>query len=278
MRCIALCADDYAITPEVSNAILALADNGSIQATSCMVTMPIWPQQAGNLKNYFNIIDIGLHLNFTQGCGLTPAFKNGYQSLYKMLIMSHLRALNYNNLLAEISAQIDCFIDNVGKDPDFIDGHQHVHHLPQVRKAMLEAMNNKLSPNSTWVRSVSPLINPSKNFKCRIIEGSGANSLRNTLRLAQYKTNSSFAGVYSLSTKEAYRPLMQSWLNALPDGGLIMCHPGMLPKDDKDISLLDHAEARKVEYNYLAGKQFINDCRNANVKLLKLSTQFKRSL
>ena len=40
--------------------------------------------------------------------------------------------------LAEIAAQWQRFVTVMGRAPDFIDGHQHVHILPQVRHALIE--------------------------------------------------------------------------------------------------------------------------------------------
>ena len=252
MKRITLCADDYGISSGVSEAILALADKGAIQATSCMVTMPAWQEQAAHLKPYAGQIDIGLHLNFTEGKGLTQGFRHGFPGLYSMLIKSHLRLLNYPQLVEEIQAQIRGFIATTGRQPDFIDGHQHVHHLPEIRQALITVMQAMKLPASTWVRSVSPLIAPDKNLKCLIIEHSGAQPLRRLLKQTGFRTNKAFAGVYSLSPDEAFRPLVQSWLKALPDGGLIMCHPGLANPDES----IDHAQARYVEYEYLASDSF----------------------
>ena len=146
MKRIAICADDYAMTPEVSGAILALAEQGSIQATSCMVTSRYWQGDADRLKDQQGNIDIGLHLNFTEGNGLSTPYKSGYPGLNKILVMSQFRLLNRAHLLKEIHAQFDGFIDTMGRAPDFIDGHQHVHHLPQIRDALLEVMKEKRNP------------------------------------------------------------------------------------------------------------------------------------
>ncbi|WP_263322404.1 ChbG/HpnK family deacetylase [Endozoicomonas sp. Mp262] len=263
MKRISLCADDYAITPEVSRAILALAEKGRLQATSCMVTSDHWSNDADRLEEQFDAIDIGLHLNFTEGAGLTSAYKAGFPGLYKMLVMSHLRLLKQSDLRDEIHGQLDRFIQATGRQPDFIDGHQHVHHLPQVRAALLEVIQDKLKP-STWVRSVTPLIS-SNDLKSKVIEHSGAYPLRKQLVKHRHPTNRAFAGVYSLSPEDNYRLLMQKWLNKLPDSSLIMCHPGAF--NDSQNHLPDHAEARQLEYDYLLSQAFQADCQAARIQL-----------
>ena len=40
-------------------------------------------------------------------------------------------------IAAEIARQLDAFEDALGRAPDFIDGHQHVHVLPGIRRAVL---------------------------------------------------------------------------------------------------------------------------------------------
>ncbi|MDP0563235.1 MAG: ChbG/HpnK family deacetylase [Candidatus Endonucleobacter sp. (ex Gigantidas childressi)] len=276
MKQISLCADDFAIAPTVSKAILSLVNKNSIQAVSCMVTTPGWKVEALGLQEYSDQIDIGLHLNFTENTGLTSNYKKGFPNLAKILIMSHLRALNYNQLFEEIHAQVNCFINTLGRAPDFIDGHQHVHHLPQIRNALLAVMKEKLPPDSTWVRSVSPIVCQKKNLKNLIIEGSGAQTLRGALARMAYNTNKSFAGVYSLSPKEAFRPLMQLWLRRLSDGGLIMCHPGQIDRNNGCSEKIDHAEARQIEFDYLGSTKFTDDCKNAKVQLIKPSATFKK--
>ncbi|MDB2384724.1 ChbG/HpnK family deacetylase [Endozoicomonas sp.] len=266
MKRITLCADDYGITSGVSQAILTLADRGAIHATSCMVTMPAWQEHAIKLIPYIDTIDIGLHLNLTEGKGLTQGFQQSFPSLYSLLIKSHLRLLPYTQLVEEIRAQIQAFITTTGGVPDFIDGHQHVHHLPQVRQALISSMLAMKLPPSTWVRSVSPLVAPDKNLKCRVIEHSGARQLHDLSTQAKYRTNTAFAGVYSLSQDEAFRPLMQSWLRELPDASLIMCHPCLANTPEA----VDHAQARYIEYDYLASDTFRQDCHSAGIKLQRL--------
>ena len=62
-----LCADDYAMTEGVSQAIEALAEARRISATSAMVTTPHWPTHARRLARLRDRVAIGLHLNLTLG-------------------------------------------------------------------------------------------------------------------------------------------------------------------------------------------------------------------
>ena len=50
----------------------------------------------------------------------------------------------------EIATQLTAFIDTFGHLPDFVDGHQHVHLVPQVRGALLKVVA-ETAPDA-WVR------------------------------------------------------------------------------------------------------------------------------
>ena len=48
--------------------------------------------------------------------------------------------------------------------------------------------------------------------------------------------------------------LMRQFLDGLPDGGLIMCHPGFVDDTLRDLDPL--TDQREREYAYLAGDDF----------------------
>ena len=71
---------------------------------------------------------------------------------------------------------------------------------------------------------------------------------------AGIRFNPGFAGAYDFTRQPDFGTLMQSFLDGLPDGGLIMCHPGFV--DDILISLDPLTDQREREYAYLAGDDF----------------------
>ena len=267
MKAVTICADDYAMCPEVSSAIIELGEKQRLQATSCLVTSGDWKAQARRLQVSKASMDTGLHLNFTEGPGLTSAFSQGLPGLKKMLVLSHLQALDDSQIKAEITAQYLAFCDAFGRQPDFIDGHQHIHHLPQVRQALLSVIHEQVSDEKFWIRSTSPIIG-SDGLKSLVISGCGAAALRKSLKSSGITTNSAFAGVYSLEPDQPFPQLMRNWLKSLPDRGLIMCHPA---KAMAASGILDHAEARLLEYEYLASDRFVGDCEDAGVALRTLT-------
>jgi predicted glycoside hydrolase/deacetylase ChbG (UPF0249 family) len=62
---IIVCADDFALDSGVSTAIVQLAEQARLSATSAMSLSPHWPEHAQWLKPLSAHIDVGLHLDWT---------------------------------------------------------------------------------------------------------------------------------------------------------------------------------------------------------------------
>jgi predicted glycoside hydrolase/deacetylase ChbG (UPF0249 family) len=66
--------------------------------------------------------------------------------------------------------------------------------------------------------------------------------------------NPAFAGAYDFSNAPDFGALMRQFLDGLPDGGLVMCHPGFV--DDTLVALDPLTTQREAEHAYLAGAAF----------------------
>ena len=66
-----LCADDYAQSAGISQAIRDLAQAGRLSATSAMVLSPRWPEDAAALHALRGRIDVGLHVSRGQPGGIS---------------------------------------------------------------------------------------------------------------------------------------------------------------------------------------------------------------
>ena len=272
MKRVTLCADDYGIHPSVSDAIIDLIRKDRIQATSCLVTSKHWAQSAQQILEVRQHADIGLHLNFTEGKGLSQAFSEGLPGLGKMLLKSHLQLLDHNDLVEEIKSQFQAFIAATGFQPDFLDGHQHVHHLPQVRDALWQVLADYSLPEKFWIRSVHPMQITTSGFKSRVIVKSGAKAFGQQLKARSLHHNKQFAGVYSLAPQQPFDKYIQHWLRELADSSLIMCHPARKSfAPDQSAADIDHTEARNQEYNYLLSENFLSDCTNNKINLVRMS-------
>jgi predicted glycoside hydrolase/deacetylase ChbG (UPF0249 family) len=66
--------------------------------------------------------------------------------------------------------------------------------------------------------------------------------------------NPGFAGAYDFTKPTDFATLMAGFLQGLPDGGLVMCHPGHVDDILRELDPFTHQRER--EYRYLAGDDF----------------------
>jgi len=78
-------------------------------------------------------------------------------------------------------------------------------------------------------------------------------------------TNPAFAGTYTYRLDADFPHLFPQFLEGMPEGGLIMCHPGHV--DDELMRLDPLTLLREKEYEYLAGDAFAADLAAAGVTL-----------
>ena len=164
------------------------------------------------------------------------------------------RRLDPEIVYAEISAQFAAFTELFGRAPDFADGHQHIQLFPQVRDAFLAAVKD--AAPKAWVRQGGrnqPLSQRIGRPKALVLDLLSSQFRRRALR-ANIAFNPGFAGAYDFSRQPDFGDLMREFLEGLPEGGLVMCHPGFV--DDTLISLDPLTHQREREYAYLASDDF----------------------
>lgn len=259
-RRLTLCADDFAQTDATSGAILALLGAGRLSATSVMSQSPLWPEHARALKAFDGQADIGLHFN------LTHPFEHGTRPLPYWLLLGQLRALSRARLQDLALAQIDRFAEHFGRLPDFIDGHQHVHAFPVIREALLAAIEQRweyIAP--PYLRAPDRLAHPGDSgLKARVL-ASACRGFQQRAKAQGLRTPPWFAGLYALTPEADFPGLMQAWLDACPDRGLLMCHPGHGPRAADD----PIADAREREYAFLASDAFMEACAQRDILLTR---------
>ena len=110
---IILCADDYGLSPGVSQAIRMLAAANRISATSAIVTRPNWPREAAALKPLMSGIAVGLHLNLTLGAPLgnnSHLARHGqFPRLRRLTLAVYSGQLRFAEIASEIERQLDAF-------------------------------------------------------------------------------------------------------------------------------------------------------------------------
>ena len=262
-RRIWLCADDYGLAEGVNRAIRDLIDRGRLNATSVMVVGSaigrdeVKALQAVAAKS--PRCAIGLHATLTAPFRpLTMHFRPTDGGMFlafpKLLRAGLLRRLDAEMIYGELMVQLAAFKGLFGRDPDFVDGHQHAQLFPQARDAFLRAV--KQAAPGAWVRQggrLQPLAQRLATPKALVLDVLSAQFRKRAAR-AGLAFNPAFAGAYDFSTGPDFGALMRQFLDGLPEGGLVMCHPGFV---DATLQSLDPLTTqREAEHAYLAGSDF----------------------
>ncbi|MDB5872911.1 MAG: YdjC family protein [Ramlibacter sp.] len=261
---IAVCVDDFGLHAGVNEAVLRLAAQQRITATSCLVGAPQWPERAALLKSLPpGRVDVGLHLDLTE-YPVTPAV--GWP-LPVLMTRSCARLLDRATLRAEIDAQLARFERELGRAPDYVDGHQHVHQFPVVRDVLLAALLERYPQQRPWLRRTRQPAGLAGGFKPWLIERLGCKALGRLAHLHGYPQNESLLGVYDFKGDAArYLALLAAWIETAQDGDLLMCHAGLAAAADDPIG-----PARRNEYEVLSGAAFGELLERSNVSLAPLS-------
>ena len=263
-RRLALCADDFGQSKQISEGILDLIACRRVSATSVLTEGPDWPESSWRLKALQAHADIGVHLN------LTHPFPNtsGNRPLIYWLVLTQLRLVSRRWVLERFLRQIDLFVKYFGRLPDYLDGHQHVHAFPVIRDAMAEAIAARWPDGQRpWVRTPDRLVDSGGTpIKALILRaactGFAAFAQKKGLRITE-----KFGGLYALQPEAGFEQRMRRWLHQIPSGTLLMVHPGKPTVDFND----PISDARAVEFGYLAGVRFADDCHSADVQLVRFA-------
>ena len=275
-RDIVLCADDFGMASDIDEGILALIERGRISATGCMVGGPAFATDAARLRAHVDRIDVGLHLCLSDlpvlghvpSLGVPDGTPAELGSVLRRALMGK---LDYDEIKAEIARQVDRFHAVFGRRPAFVDGHQHVHVFPVVRRALFTLFDDgTLHPGETWIRNCAdrPLdilkrgVSAPKTLFIAALSAGIARAARDR----GIATNSGFRGITDFSGNPPFADLVPKFLADAPDGTLMMCHPA-----SPDVAALADdpiAAARRREYAYLSGNAFLENLADAGVRLV----------
>jgi predicted glycoside hydrolase/deacetylase ChbG (UPF0249 family) len=111
-------ADDYGLSTGVSAAILQVAER--LDAVS--VIRPLWPER-------LRVLPLRLGMHWAPFTRLAP-----------LLWQKWTRRLDAAALSAEFDRQLEDWTAGVGRRPDYVDSHMHVHQVPGVREVFLERL------------------------------------------------------------------------------------------------------------------------------------------
>jgi predicted glycoside hydrolase/deacetylase ChbG (UPF0249 family) len=275
-----LCADDYALSPGVSRGILEALGAGRLSATSVMTTRPFWPRGAHELRQFKAKADIGLHLNLTLGSPLgdMPAFaaSGRLPGIGHALKAARRNELPEAEIGQEISRQLDGFCAHFDAAPAFVDGHQHVQVLPQIRDLLFACLEQRGFSGKAWLRTSSD--RPSRILR-RGVEVAKALGIawlgRGFAREAAWRgfvTNDGFSGFSAFDPARDYAADFARYLRAPGNRHLIMCHPGYC---DEELVAADPVTlSRERELSFLLSPAFMAMLDREGARLARLSDSF----
>lgn len=262
-RRIWLCADDYGISPAVNDGIRQLILRRRLNATSVMMAAPHLDADEADALEMLNSGEkraaLGLHVTLTgpfrpMSNGFTPLRNGAFPRINEMMRLAMTRRLAPEPFTIEIATQLQAFLSAFGHLPDFVDGHQHVHLLPIVRDAFLKVVA-EIAPGA-WVRQCGRARGGRRlhDRKALVLDvlSLGFRSQAERLGLS---LNPAFAGAYAFTPKAKFAKIFPRFLNGLPDGGLIMCHPGFV--DDALKSLDSLTTLREHEFAFFDSDAFL---------------------
>lgn len=218
-----VCADDFAFSQAVSNAIVQLARQGRISATSAMALSPRWAGDAAPLRELRGRIDVGLHLDWTSP--LAVAAGHG-MSLGRAMLRSLAGGFDRSQATGAIERQLDAFEAHWKAAPDHVDGHQHVQQFAGIREPLLEVLDRRYGTGAgPWVR-VSRPVGAGTGVKGRVVRAMGARALERALNQHGRAASTALVGMYGFEGNGAhYAARLEGWLRDAPAGAVLMCHP-----------------------------------------------------
>lgn len=280
-----LCADDFGLSEAVSRGILCALDAGRLSATSAITTRPHWREAARQLSAFQERAEIGLHLNLTLAAPLTsmPRFAPAglLPDIHRVLGAARKRGLPLTEIAREIAAQIDTFAEAFGRFPDFIDGHQHVHILPGLRRVLFDTLESKGLAGKLWLRDCGDrpfrILARKIQIKKALAIAWLARGFATEARARRFAMNEGFSGFSAFSETRDYAANFANYLVAPGTVHLVMCHPGHV---DDELTRLDPVtQTRERELAFLLSPWF-SDClarQGAELARLRWDGQFETS-
>ncbi|MBD9371905.1 ChbG/HpnK family deacetylase [Rhizobium sp. ARZ01] len=251
-------ADDYGLSPGVSGAILKLIDLGIITGAGCMTLFPEWKEAARSIRELsrHKQVSVGLHATLTDFTPLSGrsllSGESQLPALKHLLIATYARQIDVVSLETELDAQLEAFFDEMGRPPDFIDGHQHVHFLPPVRN-WLEKRRVRLESGGSlpWLRgSPSLRLSPNLRMKTKIsFVRAISTGFDRRMKRTGFSVRGPLAGFYDWGKPDTFEKVIEQIRSRASQDTVFMCHPGWI--DDVLLSRDSLVAARPLEFEAL---------------------------
>ena len=164
-------ADDFGMTRSINQAVVELAQIGSLTSTTAMVNMPYWKQVEMLLP--FDDFGIGLHFNLTEGkpvcdSSLVPSLVDAdgnFHAFSEFRSRCKKNKINKDEILTELKAQFELLYNFIGARLTHIDSHQGVHKYRPVSDVLIDFgdLHNNLglrSPRHYFITNKNVVVRP----------------------------------------------------------------------------------------------------------------------
>ena len=223
----------------VDRGVLQLAVQGRLSAVSCLVKGASWPHQCGALKE-LEFLDIGLHFSLDP-----PFFRVFWNSLRGRLDRARVEG--------ELERQWDELARQLGREPDFLDSHQHIHQLPGLSSLVLDWLQRH--PGCYCRHSAADglprgpgAIETLKLWSLALI----GRHFRHRLRLRRLPAPPEMVGAELFhGGEEQVWKAYHHHLSRLRPGALWVVHPGLPPWPEDG-----YRQGREWEYRVLSSRAF----------------------
>jgi predicted glycoside hydrolase/deacetylase ChbG (UPF0249 family) len=267
-RHLCVCADDFGLSTGINEAVLDLAERGSLSSTGCMVMRPAWAAGSRELRALSaSRLEIGLHFDLTS----PSRGRHGEAALGPWILKGYLGLLRPESMRARIMEQLGRFEDGLDRPPSFVDGHRHVHQLPGVADVLADVIANRYGTLTPWIRSTAPArMRRIPRSKEDLIFAMGGAGMMAAAGRRGIPTSCRLLGVYDFTgvtgSRSDYRTLLRGWLDICRTGDVLMCHPALDKTPSDPI-----AAARLREYVVLRDTVFPVETPTGLVSLAPLS-------
>jgi len=178
---------------------------------------------------------------------------------------AYLGRLDLGQIRGELERQLGAFVEVMGRAPEHIDGHQHVHLLPGVREAVAETAKRI----GAYVRSTREPIDGALYQRPSPVEAAflswTSRPLDALIARSDLRANRGFRGPRTFRETEPYRSLFRRIIAGASNGCLVMCHPGL---EDNALATRDPiTHAREAELQYFSSDEFSRDLVDAGLKV-----------
>ena len=260
-------ADDFGYSEDVNQGIIESHVNGIVTSASMIVNMPGF-KSAVKLAKKNRDLDIGIHLNLTEGAPLLNshlAVKGQFSGSYKDFL---LHKFPEDEIEAELEAQLSK-LEETGLKISHVDGHQHIHLFPEVFSIVIKlTKKHKIK----FIRVPDEKLALDKVFLGSIFNGQLAKKVvlslfsinkRKVLSKNGLKCTDNFYGV--LSANQLTFTKAASILKKVKEGtSELICHP----RNENYDNYLN----RKREKNILTHTNIKDLLKQLNIKLINFKS------